>query len=249
MGRKVIIIITSILILDQIIKIWIKESFAPYETKNLISGFLQLYYVENKGTAFGATLGAGAFAKYALSIFRLVAIGGIAYYLRKIIIEGKAPFGMIVAVGLVFAGATGNLIDSICYDLIYTVDPDITWNLATDGNNQFIMDPETMYPKMRPHGFLLGSVVDMFQFTTTWPSWMPSLNITLPSWLGGAEIMDIKAGKEIFSAIWNLADFVISIGVGLILLKYRKFFSQSTKIKDDKVEEPTINNEAVPVQD
>ena len=248
MGRKVIIIITSILIVDQIIKIWIKESFAPYQTKNLISGFLQLYYVENKGMAFGATLGSGAFAKYTLSLFRLIVISGIIFYLRKIIKEKTAPFGMVIAVSLVVAGATGNLIDSVCYDLIYSIDPNITWNLATDANNQFIMDPETMYPKLRPHGFLLGSVVDMFQFTTVWPSWMPTLNLTLPSWLGGAELVDIKAGKEIFSAIWNLADFVISIGVGLILVKYRKYFGQTTKSKSE-MEESTSVSEPIASQE
>ena len=241
MGRKIIIIITSILIIDQIIKIWIKESFAPYQTQSLIPGFLQLYYVENKGMAFGATLGSGAFAKYTLSIFRLIVVAGIIVLLRKLIKEKSVPFGMMVAISLVIAGAAGNLIDSLCYDLIYTVDPNITWNLATDSNNQFIMDPDTMYPKLRPNGFLLGSVVDMFQFTTVWPSWMPTINLTLPSWLGGAEIVDIKAGKEIFSAIWNLADFVISVGVGLILLKYRKYFGEITNPKgEEEVEEDSV---------
>jgi signal peptidase II len=231
LGRKVIIVITSILILDQIIKIWIKDTFAPYQTQSLIEGFIQLYYIENKGMAFGATLGEGYFAKYILSIFRLAAIIGIGFYIRKLIKEGNASNGLIMSVGLVFAGAAGNLIDSLCYDLIYGVDP-IAWNFAKDAEGMYIIDEASGIPKLRPNGFLLGSVVDMFQFTTTWPTWMPEINLTLPSWLGGAELVDIRPKGQIFGAIWNLADFSISIGVGIIILKYRKFFGQKEEDKE-----------------
>jgi len=214
------------LLLDQIIKVWVKTSMIPYDSGaiNVIDGFFQLYYIENRGMAFGATLGGGATAKYALTIFRLIAITGIALYIRKLIHENTSPKGLIYAVALVFAGATGNLIDSLCYDLIWDLDPDLTWNYARDSQDRFVYDPETGYPELRPNGFMLGSVVDMFQFTTTWPSWMPHLNLTLPSWLGGAELIDIRPGKEIFGAIWNFADLAISVGVGLIILRYRKFF-------------------------
>ena len=224
MGKKVIIIIGAILVLDQIIKIWIKHSFAPYESATVIDGFFQLYYIENRGMAFGATLGSTAFAKYALSIFRLIAIIGIGLYIRKLINGQQVSKGLIIAVALVFAGATGNLIDSLCYDLFWSVDPNVTWNLARDAQGDFVIDQATGYPKLRPNGFLLGSVVDMFQFTVVWPTWMPTVNLTLPSWLGGAELLDIRPGKEVFGAIWNLADMAISIGVGLIILRYRKFF-------------------------
>lgn len=195
---------------------------------NVIDGFFQLYYIENKGMAFGATLGEGAWPKYALSIFRLVAIVGIGWYIRKLILENSSPKGLIFAVGLVFAGAAGNLIDSLCYDLIWEVEP-LPWNYARDAANNVIYDPETGAVQLRPHGFLLGSVVDMFQFTTVWPSWMPVINLNLPSWLGGSNLMDIRPGKEIFGAIWNLADLSISIGVGLIIVRYRKFFRKQPK--------------------
>lgn len=211
----------------------------PNESISIVDGFFQLYYTENKGMAFGATLGGGVWAKYALSFFRLGAIIGIGWYLRKLILENQSPKGLLIAVGLVFAGATGNLIDGICYDLIWDFDPTIGWNWARDSNDNFIIDQTTGELVMRPHGFMLGSVVDMFQFTTTYPSWFPSINLNLPSFLGGRNLIDIYPGKEIFGAIWNLADLSISVGVGLIIFRYRKFFRRPSNVKEvgDDVQE------------
>ena len=243
MGKKAIILIGAILLIDQIIKIWVKTSMTPQDSGaiSVIDGFFQLYYVENRGMAFGATLGEGVWPKYILSIFRLVAITGIAFYIRKLILDHSSPKGLIIAVALVFAGATGNLIDSMCYDLVWDLDPDIAWNFARDADGMYTFDPSTGSPVLRQNGFLLGSVVDMFQFTTAWPSWMPVINLNLPSALGGANIIDIYPGKEIFGAIWNFADLSISVGVGLIIFKYRKFFSRPKKKKEAK--EPVQNLE------
>lgn len=209
----------------------------PNGSINVIDGFFQLYYTENRGMAFGATLGGGAMAKYALSFFRLAAIVGIAWYLRKLIIENQSPKGLLIAVALVFAGATGNLIDGAFYDLIWSLDPDISWNWAMDGDRNIVLDPVTDDIMMRPNGFMLGSVVDMFQFTTTWPSWTPVIDLNLPSFLGGANLLDIYPGKEIFGAIWNFADLSISIGVGLIIFRYRKFFRKPVAIKESEISE------------
>ena len=209
----------------------------PNGSINVIDGFFQLYYTENRGMAFGATLGGGAMAKYALSFFRLAAILGIAWYLRKLIIENQSPKGLLIAVALVFAGATGNLIDGAFYDLIWSLDPDISWNWAMDGDRNIVLDPVTDDIMMRPNGFMLGSVVDMFQFTTTWPSWTPVIDLNLPSFLGGANLLGIYPGKPIFGAIWNFADLSISIGVGLIIFRYRKFFRKPVAIKESEISE------------
>ena len=201
-----------------------------FETVPVLDGFFQLYYIENRGMAFGATLGGGAWAKYTLSIFRFLAIIGIALYIRKLIKENQAPKGLFIALALIIAGAAGNLIDSLCYDLFWTLDPNLSWNLAMDSNDMFILDPDTLEPVLRPHGFLLGSVVDMFQFTTVWPSWTPEI-----------DFLGIRPGKEIFGAIWNFADLSISIGVGLIIVRYRKFFQKA----EPENEAPATNPEAV----
>ena len=222
-GWRVVILIALVLIIDQIVKVLIKTNFAPYEQMSVIDGFFQLYYIENRGMAFGTTLGSGIMAKYALSIFRLVAIIGIGYYIYKLLRERNVHNGLIYSVGLIFAGAMGNLIDGMFYDYIWNLDPDVAWNWASDANDQWIID-ETGNPKLRPHGFLLGSVVDMFQFTLTWPSWMP---------FGLAD-------KEIFGAIWNVADASITVGVGIIIARYRTFFRKEDKSDEN---EETIHPE------
>ncbi|MEX1001163.1 MAG: signal peptidase II [Crocinitomicaceae bacterium] len=219
LGWRVIILIALILIIDQIVKVYIKTSFSPLEKLNVIDGFFQLYYIENRGMAFGTTLGSGAMAKYALSIFRLVAIIGIGYYIYKLLRENNVHSGLIYSVGLIFAGATGNLIDGMFYDFIWDVNPDVAWNWAEDKNGQWIVD-STGNPVIRPHGFLLGSVVDMFQFTTRWPEGMPF-------GLGG---------KEIFGAIWNVADGSITLGVGIIIARYRTFFKKQEDTESDEAE-------------
>lgn len=209
LGKKVILIIFGVLLIDQLVKVWVKTTFYPHQAVPVIDGFFQLYYIENRGMAFGTTLGSGAIGKYALSLFRLGAIIAIGFYIRKTILDKTSSRGLIIALALIFAGATGNLIDGLFYDYIFDLDPNVYWNLATDANERVIYD-EFGHPALRPNGFLLGSVVDMFQFTVTWPSWMP-FNL---------------AGKEVFGAIWNVADFAISVGVGLIIIRYRTFFKK-----------------------
>jgi len=220
LGKKVILIIFAILLIDQLVKIWVKLNMYPHEAISVTDGFLQLYYIENRGMAFGTTLGSGAMGKYALSLFRLVAIVAIAIYIRKTVLDKSSSKGLIIALGLIFAGAMGNLIDGLFYDFIFDLDPNVAWNWALDDNGNFVLD-EFGHPVLRPHGFLLGSVVDMFQFTTVWPNWMP----------------ESFKGTFIFGAIWNVADFSISVGVGLIIVRYKSFFKK-----------PASNDE-VPIND
>lgn len=200
---------------------------APLEDIGVIDGFFQLYYIENRGMAFGTTLGNGPLAKYALSIFRLVAIIGICYYIYRLLNEKNVHKGLIYAVGLICAGATGNLIDGMFYDYIWEVDPDIAWNWAQDANGQWVIG-ENGHPELRPQGFLLGSVVDMFQFTVKWPSWMPF-------GLGG---------EQIFGAIWNVADAAITLGVSIIIVRYRTFFRKEESNEDGESEEDATEQES-----
>ena len=226
--NNVICLILAILLIDQLVKIWVKTNMYPHENINVVDGFVQLYYIENRGMAFGTTIGNGALGKYLLSSFRLVAIIGIAIYIRKTLRDTASPKSLIFALGLIFAGATGNLIDGLCYDYIFDIDPNVAWNWALDGNENFVID-EFGSPVLRPNGFLLGSVVDMFQFTLVWPSWMP---------------FDL-GGKEIFGAIWNVADFSISVGVGLILVRYKTYFKKTDK-SENSDQENLSKNQASP---
>lgn len=203
---KVGILVLVLLIADQAIKLYIKSNFLPWEYHNVLGEWFKIRYTENQGMAFGTALGKSVWHKLFLSIFRLVAIVLIAYYMYREAKKG-ATLEFLIAVGLIFTGATGNLIDSMFHDFIYPFNPchQYSW---MDGSGVF--DRCSDYPmdiEVRHHGFMLGSVVDMFQFDFTWPNWVP--------WLGG---------NEIFPAIWNLADACISIGVGMILLRQKKYF-------------------------
>lgn len=216
MKRKLLIVATivlSVLLIDQILKIWVKSTFTVYdEPINLIGSWLRLIYVENQGMAFGTTFGGSKWAKLSLSIFRIFAIIGIAYYWYKQA-KLKVKFEYLIAIGLIFAGATGNLIDSMVYDFIFEYDPCVSFNhlsgsgIKSDCGIFGIVET-------RQTGFLYGNVVDMFQFNFTWPSWIPVLG-----------------GGEVFPAIWNIADFSISAGVILIIIRQKTYFPKKDKRK------------------
>lgn len=208
-----------ILLLDQLIKVWVKTNIDVDDPPiNLIGSWFRMVYVENQGMAFGTTFGSGIWAKLALSIFRIIAICGIAYYWVK---QAKAGIRteFLIAIGLIFAGATGNLIDSMFYDFIFPYDPCFRFNhlegsgIVTDCN--FYGNIET-----RHTGFLLGNVVDMFQFDVAWPSWVP--------WLGG---------RDVFPAVWNVADGSITVGVLMVLFRQRKYFPKKRKAFSDEAKE------------
>ncbi len=201
----VILIVLTILILDQAVKIYIKTNYDPFETQNLIGNWLRIQYIENQGMAFGTTLLGGAFwGKLALSLFRIIAILGIGYYWVKQAKKGLS-LEFLIAVGLILAGATGNLIDSMFYDFIFPYEPCVSFNhLEGSGiysDCGFLGTYET-----RNTGFLFGNVVDMFEFHAYWPDWIP--------WLGG---------KEIFPAVWNIADASITMGVIMVFVRHNSY--------------------------
>ncbi len=153
-----------------------------------------IHFTENKGMAFGMEFG-GDMGKYFLSIFRIVAIIFIAFYLRKLAIS-KVKNGILFSISLILAGAIGNMIDSAFYGLIFS---ESYGQLATVFEGGYA-------------GFLQGKVVDMFYF--------PIINGHLPSWLpfvGGNHFI-------FFRPVFNIADASISVGVINILLFHRTFF-------------------------
>lgn len=208
-------VVALILFLDQFLKVYIKSHFAPGETVSIFGDWFVLEYLENQGMAFGTTFGNKIWHKLALSIFRIVAITGMTYYLIKQAKQG-AKRELLIVIGLIVAGATGNLIDSMFYDFAFPYDPCMGFNhlegsgVVTDCG--IFGEIET-----RHTGFLLGNVVDMFKFQAFWPEWLP--------WLGG---------KEVFPAIWNLADASISVGVIMVFIRQRNYFPKEKEAASEE---------------
>lgn len=154
-GRISLIIILSVLVIDQIIKILVKTGMSLGESIDVTSWF-KILFVENNGMAFGMEI----IGKLFLSIFRIGAIGFFIWYLVKIINKGF-PTGYIVTISFVIAGALGNLLDCMFYGLIFTESTPFNVATATSFGDGYAP-------------FLYGKVVDMFYFPLwTWPDWMP----------------------------------------------------------------------------
>ena len=209
----VTLVVIALLILDQVIKVYIKTSFHPEEHKYLIGSWFAAHYIENQGMAFGTTFGASIWHKLALSIFRVVAIIFIAYYLIKEAKKG-AKLSFLIALGFIWAGATGNLIDSMFYDFFFHFNPCDRFN-QLEGSKVMAdcKDFGRSFPvEVRHRGFLLGNVVDMFQFDVLWPKWVPYLG-----------------GGQVFPAIFNVADASITVGVATLIIGQRSFFPKNKK--------------------
>lgn len=194
-------LVALILLLDQATKIWVKSTF-DHTPINIFGSWFRMIYVENPGMAFGTTFGAGIWPKLILSLLRIGAITAIIIYITRKIKEGVSLEFVIVA-GLVLSGAVGNLIDSMFYDFIFKFDPCYYYNFQ-EGSGIYHNCDFFGKVEVRPRGFLFGNVVDMFQFNLTWPSWIPVLG-----------------GKEVFPAVWNIADGAISVAVVWIFIRYK----------------------------
>jgi signal peptidase II len=217
--RIVALIVISLLILDQAVKIWIKTSFSSDEVRYVFGHWFALHFIENQGMAFGTTFGSAIWHKLALSIFRIIAIVFIVFYIIR---EAKKPemrLEYLIAVGLVLAGATGNLIDSMFYDYLFGFNPCESFNqLPGSGKMMDCKDYGFTYPmEVRYRGFLLANVVDMFQFEAYWPQWMP-----------------LVGGEQVFPAIWNVADSCITVGIAWIVVRQRKFFPKPENSIEEK---------------
>ena len=154
-GRIALIIILSVLVIDQIIKYLVKTGMSLGESIDITSWF-KILFVENNGMAFGMEI----IGKLFLSLFRIGAIGFFIWYLVKILDKGF-PTGYIVTVSFVIAGAVGNLLDCMFYGLIFTESTPFKEAVLTSFGDGYAP-------------FLYGKVVDMFYFPLwTWPDWVP----------------------------------------------------------------------------
>ena len=213
--KKSVLFILLILIIDQWSKIYIKTHFVLGESVDVFNWF-KILFIENEGAAWGAKLSdilpiSDNVGKLVLTIFRLFAIFGIGYWLFDVI-KKKASSTLIWAVSLIFAGALGNILDSLFYGIIFN-----------DSYNQVA----TLFSE-EPYGELFyGKVVDMLYFPmvdTTWPSWVPGV--------GGQNF-------RFFEPVFNIADTAISTGVGILLVFNKKAFHKeeetSTELENDSL--------------
>lgn len=190
-GVVATIIVVAILLIDQAIKLWVKTSMELHESIHVFDWFY-ITFIENNGMAYGMQLG----SKLLLSLFRLIAISVLGYYVWRQVKTG-ARWGYVVCLSMILAGAVGNLIDCMFYGMIF--EQSTPYHIA-----QFTAFGEGY------SSFLMGRVVDMFYFpliVSTWPDWVP--------WYGGDEFI-------FFSPVFNFADANISVGVVVLLLFFRK---------------------------
>ncbi|SHF08010.1 signal peptidase II [Mariniphaga anaerophila] len=212
-------IIFLVLAADQVLKIWVKTNFSLGDEIVVFKNWFILHFVENNGMAFGFEF-AGEYGKLFLSIFRIIAVIAIGWYLFKLARHKEVPFGFLACIALIFSGAIGNIIDSLFYGMVFNHSYGQVADFLPEGGGYAT--------------FLHGRVVDMFFF--------PIIDTTLPDWL------PIWGGKEFvfFRPVFNIADSSITVGIFSILLFYRKQFNNLDKKKEA---EKSAEDEAVESKD
>jgi signal peptidase II len=206
--KKAGLIILLVLLIDQISKFYVKTHFALEEHINILGlDWARIHFTENKGAAWGTQLSdfitflSESQAKIILTVFRLFAITGIAYWLYTSI-KKQASKLLIVAISLIFAGAIGNIIDSVFYGVIF--------ESSTHNTIATVLPKEGGYSTL-----FYGRVVDMLYF----PMWKGNL----PNWV------PFFGGKyfTFFNAIFNVADFAISCGIGILIFFNKRIYSET----------------------
>ncbi len=208
--QKSVLIIFLVLLFDQLLKVYIKTNFMLGDEFIVAKNWFIIHFVENNGMAFGLEFGDNI-GKYLLSIFRIVAVSAIGWYLSRLW-KKEIQFGIIVSFSLIFAGALGNILDSAFYGLIFNESYGQVASFMPEGGGYA--------------SFLQGRVVDMFYFpilTGHYPEWVPLF--------GGREFI-------FFRPVFNVADSSITVGIFMILLFYRRYFDQK---ESEEIEPKTVD--------
>jgi len=204
-AKHVVFLILAIIIADQALKFYIKLNYIPGEEHNVIGNWFKLHFVENEGMAWGWKFG-GGFGKIALTLFRLVAVIWGTFLIKGFIKKGYHK-GFIACAALIYAGALGNLLDSMFYGLIFDTSYDPN-NYATAGI------VAKAFTGQHYGSFLHGKVVDMLYFPII-----------------------VTHDFEFFRPVFNIADAAISVGVITILIFQNKFFHNKRAEEAVKQEE------------
>jgi len=214
---KLLGIIFFILLADQVLKIWVKTNFSLGDEIVVFKDWFILHFVENNGMAFGFEF-AGEYGKMILSIFRIVAVIAIGWYLFKLPKNKAIPFGFLASIALIFSGAIGNIIDSLFYGMIFNHSYGQIADIFPDGGGY--------------SSFLHGRVVDMFYF--------PILQFQIPEWF------PVRGGTDFifFRPVFNIADSSITVGIFSILLFYRKQFNKEADEENEQETEELTDSEA-----